>query len=371
MQFKGNINFLNKTIGHGKRIFFKKGAMPLYLIHFVTERCNAKCLHCLGNFTSTTKHEELSLEEIERISKSLGQLFFLLPTGGEPTLRKDLPEIIRIYYKNNSLRKVGMPTNGSLTGEAVKIITKILEIGDDIHLGVDISLDGIGEDHDRIRNFPGLFQRATATYKELKKLEKEYKNFNVCIEITVSGFNQDKLHEIYDYFLNELKIDNLLVRLVRGSPRDPAAKNVDIDKFEAFTRRLDVDLIRKRLIGYSNFPMSSFVMARDLFGRRLMIKQVRENKYQIPCYAGNLAAVLRSNGDVYPCELLDEKYGNIRECNYDFRKLWLSESADKIRNHITKSRCFCTHECFQTNNILFNPLLLPKIFKEWIRLKLR
>lgn len=371
MNIDGKIKFLSNIIGHGKRVFYKRNSLPIYLIHFVTERCNARCLHCLGNFTSTVKDEELTIDEIERASRTLGSIFFLLPTGGEPFLRKDLPEIIRIYYKNNSLRKVGMPTNGSLTETTVKGVRNILEIGKDLHLGVDISIDGIGEDHDRIRNFPGLFQRAVTTYRELKGLEREYNNFNVCVEITISHFNQDKLPDIYDYFLNELKIDNLIVRIVRGLPREPRAKDVDIDKFEDFSKRVEEDIITHRLPGYSNFPFSNFVIARDIIGRRLTIKLLREKRYQIPCYAGNLTGVLRSNGDVYPCELLSEKYGNLREVNYDFGELWLSEKADRVRERIIKEKCFCTHECFITNNILFNLSMFPIVFKEWVRLKLR
>jgi MoaA/NifB/PqqE/SkfB family radical SAM enzyme len=371
MHLDGKIRFLKNVIRHGKRILYKKGALPIYLIHFVTERCNARCLHCLGSFTSTVRDEELTIDEIEKISLTLGPIFFLLPTGGEPFLRKDLPEIIRIYYKNNSLRKVGMPTNGSLTESCLNGVREILEIGNDLHLGVDISIDGIGEDHDRIRNFPGLFDKAITTYRELKRLEREYDNFNVCLEITISHFNQDKLGEIYNYFLSELEIDNLIIRIVRGSPREPKAKDVDIEKFESFSKRLEEDIISNRLPGYSNFPLSNFVIARDIIGRRLTIKMLHENKYQIPCYAGNLTGVLRGNGDVYPCELLNEKLGNLRDVGYDFKRLWLSEKADLIRERIINEKCFCTHECFITNNILFNLSMYPLIFKEWIKLKMR
>jgi MoaA/NifB/PqqE/SkfB family radical SAM enzyme len=371
MQLEDKLKFLSNVIGHGRRVFYKNGALPLYLIHFVTERCNARCLHCLGSFSSEQPKDELTLDEIEKMSSTLGPLFLLLPTGGEPFLRRDLPEIIRIYYKNNSLRKVAMPTNGSLTDTAVKSVIEILNIGRDLHFGIDISIDAIGEDHDRIRNFPGLFQRAMETYREFKKLEKEYDNFNACIEITVSSFNQNKLPEIYSYLLNKVKIDNLIVRIVRGSPRDPRAKDVDIDKFEAFTKKIEEDILNKTLPSYTNFPFSNFIIARDILGRRLTMKLLRENRCQMPCYAGNLTGVLRSNGDVFPCELLGEKFGNIREWDYDFKKLWLSEKADRIRSQIKESRCFCTHENFITNNILFNPLMLPKVFKEWTRLKLR
>jgi radical SAM protein with 4Fe4S-binding SPASM domain len=166
-------------------------------------------------------------------------------------------------------------------------------------------------------------------------------------------------------------IDNLIVRIVRGSPRDPRAKDVNIDKFESFSNRIEKDILNNTLPGYTNFPLSSFVIARDILGRKITMKLLRENKYQMPCYAGNLTGVLRSNGDVYPCELLGESFGNLRENDYDFRKIWLSEKADRIRRHISESKCFCTHECFITNNILFNPRMLPRVFKDWTKLTLR
>ena len=100
---------------HGKKIFFKKNAMPVYLIHFVTEVCNLRCSHCFDFFYEEgprRKPFELKLDEIDRMTRSMGELLFLLPTGGEPFLRADLPKIIELYYKNCRLRNVGMPTNG-------------------------------------------------------------------------------------------------------------------------------------------------------------------------------------------------------------------------------------------------------------------
>src|SRR5207247_2224206 len=96
------------------------------------------------------------------------------------------------------------------------------------------------------------------------------------------------------------------------------------------------------------------------------------NKYQTPCYAGNLGACLFANGDTYPCELLtDRKLGNVRDVDYDFKKIWFSPEADAARSFIRDSKCFCTYECFLTINILFNPRMLLSVFKEWTILKAR
>jgi radical SAM protein with 4Fe4S-binding SPASM domain len=365
-------NYFN-TASYAKNIFIKPPSSPIYLIFFVTERCNARCKHCFGSFSTDKQKikDELTLEEIEKISQNAGNLLYLLPTGGEPFLREDFPDIIYSFYKNNRLRNAGIPTNGSLTERVQASVSRILSLCKDLRLGVDISLDALHDAHDEIRGFPGLFEKAVATYWRLKELEKKNKNLRVCVEITVSHFNQESIFETYDYFINTLQVDNLFVRLVRGNPREPAAKEVDIDNFERFTLQVEQDLRRRLFYGHSAYPFSEFITARDIIGRRLTIQMVKEKRFQIPCYAGNLTGVIRSNGDVYPCEILDNKIGNLREYHYDLKLLWKSEKAKRIRREIRESRCFCTHECFITNNILFNPKMLPEVLKEYINLKLR
>ena len=365
-------NYLN-AISYAKNVFLKRCSSPIYLILFVTERCNARCKHCFVNTPGKkdTSGDELTLEEIEKITKHMNNLLYLLPTGGEPFLREDLPEIINAFYRNNRLRNVGIPTNGSLTDITVASVQHILSICKKISLGVDISIDGLKERHDRIREFPGLFEKAIETYWQLKKLEETNKNFKVCVEVTVSQFNQDCLFELYDYFINTLKVYNVFIRLVRGTPRDLNAKEVAIEKYEQLLMRVEGDLRKGIFYGHAVYPLSEFITVRDIIGRQLTLKTIKENKFQIPCYAGNLTGVIRSNGTVYPCELLDREIGNLREYNYNFKKLWTSDKAQKIRREIKNTKCYCTHECFITNNILFNPSMLPKVLKEYVQLKLR
>ncbi|HNT05129.1 MAG TPA: hypothetical protein PKJ21_02980, partial [Anaerolineae bacterium] len=59
----------------------------------------------------------------------------------------------------------------------------------------------------------------------------------------------------------------------------------------------------------------------------------------------------------------------VRDVDYDFKKLWYSQRADELRRWIRDTKCFCTYECFLTINILFNPLVLPRVFKEYAVLK--
>jgi len=352
------------------RMLVKRGAMPLYFVFFVTENCNAHCSHCLlGQRTEWVKNE-LTVDEIEKVSASMDDMLFFTPTGGEPFIRKDLPEIVRIFQTNNHAANVGIPTNGSLTGRVVESCETMLKENPSIDLHIDVSIDGIGEDHDRIRNTPGLFDKAVRTYRELRNLEKHYPNFSTCVQITVSALNQHKLLPLYDYLGKELGVNTVFTLLTRGEPADPMTKGFDIANYEKFHRVLERDNKALILSGYYKMPFSDVLNAKRIVRPRIIAKTTRENAYQIPCYAGTLGGAMFSQGQVLPCEVRpDRVIANVRDHDYDFRKVWFSQRADEMRRDIRCTKCFCTYECFLTVNIMFNPLVLPQVFKEYVALK--
>ncbi len=368
---------------HGKKMFLKRGQLPVYLVLFITDACNAKCKHCLladgahpgwEEPSMAYRNQELTLEEMDRVSASYGKnsLMFLLPTGGEPFLRKDIGEIIKIWHKNTGVPNVGIPTNGSTTARTVSIVKDVCESLPDVSLHVDISIDGIGAKHDEIRVFPGLFKRSIETYKALREVEKHYKNFSVQVETTVSKHNEDDLIDNYHWLRENLDVDTVFTLLTRGSPKEPVSKFFDVEKYEAYAELMEREYKSGSLSGYDHFPLADFINAKRIVRHRMIAKIVRDNEYQVPCYAGNLGGAIFANGDVYPCELLiDKKLGNLRDNGYDFQKMWFSPQADETRKFIRESKCFCTYECFLTINILFNPRMMPTVLKEWSSLKLR
>ena len=360
---------LFQYIRYGPRIFYKRHAFPLYLVFFVTERCNANCKHCLLAGIHPGR-DELTLEEIEKISDGMDDFLFLLPTGGEPFLRKDLAEIIRVFHRNNHILNVGIPTNGSLTAQVVETVRTILDTCPGMDLMVDVSLDGIGEDHDEIRGVPGLFVRAMATFHELKLIEKEYPRFSATVETTVSSYNDAKLMDMYRYFTEETEADNLFTLLCRGKPMEPAARFFNIDNYENYARAMEKGLKERMLSGYDRFPFADLINAKRIIRHRIIARVIRENRMILPCYAGILGAALFANGDLLPCELHDDlKMGNLREAGYDFKKIWFGQEADHARRVIKETKCFCTYECFLTLNILFNPRVYPRIIKEYLKIK--
>jgi radical SAM protein with 4Fe4S-binding SPASM domain len=119
------------------------------------------------------------------------------------------------------------------------------------------------------------------------------------------------------------------------------------------------------LSGYDTYPFADLINAKRIVRHRLIAEIAKTNTYQIPCYAGSLGACMFANGDILPCELLiDRKLGNVRDVNYDFKKIWYSQKADETRKFIRDTKCFCTYECFYRQHPL-NLRMMPKVLKEW------
>ena len=355
-------------LNFASRILFKKNVLPHYLVFFVTKNCTAKCAHCLlGNRAESSN--ELTLEEIERMSYHMDPLLFLLITGGDPFIRDDIAEIVRILYQRPGFRNLGMPSNGFLTDKIVDGVEKILRTCPGIDFAVDISLDGIGADHDKIRGVPGLFERAINTYHRLEELRQHYRNFNLNVAVTISHFNHEKLDELYEYLSNDLKVLNINQLLCRGNPRDPQALDVNLDNYERFSQRLDEDLKKRLLSGYRGYPFADLVNAMKIVREKLIKKIRKEDRFVTPCYAGRLGVILYPNGDIAPCELRDEVLGNLRDEDYHFRDIIESAQSDIIRQRIDMERCHCTYECFLTNAVMFNPVMLSQVLWETSRIK--
>ena len=87
----------------------------------------------------------------------------------------------------------------------------------------------------------------------------------------------------------------------------------------------------------------------------------------LPCVAGDKLIVINEIGDVYPCEILPMKMGNLREAEYDIKRILSSKKAKKIKNFIKDTRCRCTFECATNANIVYDVKSYPKLLLGVIR----
>ena len=94
---------------------------------------------------------------------------------------------------------------------------------------------------------------------------------------------------------------------------------------------------------------------KDFISWKIIKDTYLKPKYVSMCHAGGLFGIIKANGDVYPCEILeDKKIGNIRDYEYDFINLWKNEKNNKIKKFIKDTKCNCSYECALSYNILGN-----------------
>lgn len=341
---------------------------PLYLLFFITARCDCRCEHCFYWRSTNQIPDELSTEEIAKIAATCGDLMQLTLTGGDTVQRDDLAAIVHAFTSRNRIKNITLATNGYRTEAVLNQVSQIVRIlPKGTALTLDTSLDGLGADHDAIRNRPGIFDAVVATIRGLQAIQKGTDKLNICINITVSAFNQDKLRPLYEFIVNELKPNILNALFIRGEPRNPRAKDLDIRRYREICEWLKEDTARGKIRGYNFF--ADTLHAKDFILRDLIIKTARSGKFQYPCTAARLTGVIYPQGDVAACELRPLILGNLRQEGYDLRKIWSSPQARAIRRRIAYERCFCVHQCFLSNNIVFNTRLLPKLLAETARLK--
>ena len=103
---------------------------PISLVHFVTNRCNARCSFCFIDFDDPkTFKGELTVDEIRKMSVTFGNsLQNINLTGGEPFARKELDDISEIYIKNAKVQSLFITTNGSLPDRVENYLTKLTKI---------------------------------------------------------------------------------------------------------------------------------------------------------------------------------------------------------------------------------------------------
>jgi radical SAM protein with 4Fe4S-binding SPASM domain len=340
----------------------------IQLTFFLTKRCNLRCPFCFYvNSKKINSSDELSLDEIERFSRSMGNLLWLAFSGGEIYLRDDLVEISRIFYRNNRPAIMLFPTNGMLPTLIRETTEEILRECKESIIVVKLSLDGLKERHDELRGRSGCFDNVITTYRLLEGLIAEYPNFELGVNTVFCSKNQDEMDEIID-FVNSLKnVKTHTISLVRGDIDNESYKDVDYEKYRREIKKLEMNLKNKTSNKY-RFRGARLKAAQDILQRRLIYKTATEKRRFIPCYAGRLNIVLTEKGDIYPCEIIGESLGNIKEYGYNIDDLIRSDRAKRVIKSIKNNGCYCTHECYFMTNILFNPLLYPALFKEYIGL---
>jgi MoaA/NifB/PqqE/SkfB family radical SAM enzyme len=165
-----------------KYFVYKRRNRPILMNIEVTKRCNARCDFC-DYWTSKRIDEMDDYLPIVRMVRPIVTSF----TGGEPLMRKDLAQLIRRIRDNTRYNYLCVITNGVLLDE--KRASELWEAGVD---QLSISLDFLGEEHDRMRGVPGLYSHLSSIIPRLRSVGFD----NVQLNTVIMEDNLDQIPAI-------------------------------------------------------------------------------------------------------------------------------------------------------------------------------
>jgi MoaA/NifB/PqqE/SkfB family radical SAM enzyme len=321
----------------------------------VTYRCDSRCRNCNIWRMPVPERGELTLGEIEGLFEEnmrfLSGVRSIQITGGEPFLRGDLPQVMAAVRRSLPRCSFWVPTNGLRPDLVGKMTEEILEGLDGWGLGVSVSLDGIGETHEAMRGIEGSYRLALATLEILSRLRGDYPALKVSVGMTVSADNSDEIVKVFevakrysaDFSLRPVNFSEIYYRNLPASNQLRTTGLVDALRLVARSRVAERGLLR------------SLLTMRYLQG---ILDYLRRPGVRVQaCSAGEDSMFLDPYGDVYPCIVVEDRLGNVRESTLE--EIWSSATTERARKKIKEGECpGCWVECEAFRDVNKNKLRL-------------
>ena len=305
---------------------FSKDKKPI-VVWNMGRRCNLHCVHCYAQSRDIEYTDELTTEQGKEMIDDLAQFGVpvILFSGGEPLMRKDLPELAR-YAKSKGMRAV-ISTNGTLIDKEMAKVLKEIELS-----YVGISLDGMRETNDKFRGLPGAFDMALEGMRNCKR-----EGIKVGLRFTINKKNVDDIPAIFD-LLEKEGIPRVcfyhLVYTGRGS------KLVEEDLTHEESRKtLDLIMDRTKELHDKGFPIEVLTVDNHCDGPYLYFRLLKED----PKRAAEVYELLQMNqgnstgigigcvswdGSVHADQFWrHHSFGNVKERK--FSEIW-TDTSDEL-----------------------------------------
>ncbi len=318
----------------------------LLLQWHITERCNLRCSHC---YQSSFSGEEMDYGGLLAVLKQFKELLISLKgkdsigpkghvtvTGGEPFIRPDFFDLLRVFSANRGLFSFAILTNGGSIDRAAASELKKLKPS-----FVQISMEGGPETHDRIRG-PASFEK---TLSAVRCLVRE--GVRTYISFTAHKGNYHEFPTVAD-IARSLRVSRVWAdRYIPPAsgpsrPSDPQAPCA-LDPLETFNFFKLMNRAREsgKMSGWLRPRRTEVAMHRGL---QFLVGGGRPYK----CAAGESLISILPNGDVYPCRRMPVRVGNVLETSlakiyHESEMLNALRDPDRIGDRCR--RCFFAREC--------------------------
>lgn len=296
----------------------------------LTYRCNLKCNFCYAGCNKTgnpvKSDQELSTQQLKVIIDKINneaKVPSISFTGGEPTLRPDLPELIR-YAKSLDMR-VNLISNGTLIND--EMINKFIDAGLD---SAQISMEGTNADkHDAIVGQSGAFQHVISIVKALKKA-----GIHTHTNTTITRHNIDDCLNLPAFVKHELGNERFSMNLI--IPTGSGALNQDL-----VVKYSEIGVVIEQLLKESEKNNVEFMWYSPI--PMCMFNTIIHGLGNKGCSACDGLLSVAPNGDILPCASYDDPVGNLLQ--QDFDQIWQATQAVKYRE-----KQFARQECRNCDN---------------------
>jgi len=307
-----------------------------YQINFaITYKCNSRCKFC--NIWRIKSKNELSLEEIKKIASKSKFINWIRLTGGEPFLRHDYVDIVKTFKENcKGLYIISSPTNAIAYDLTFNAVNRVLKFFRKKYV-ITISLDGYEELHDKIRGIKGNWKRAIKLYKKLSKIKEKYSNLEVYFGYTIYPENLGEFEKTYESVKSEIKDispNEFNINLFEVS--GVYYHNLNMQKTNDYVKGATEEI--KNILRLRKKRLSSIDIIQQKY-LELAIKFLEKRRTPIRCNILNLSCFIDPYGNVYPCTIFGEKLGNLRENDYDLKKILNSKKVKKIKKITFDLKC--------------------------------
>ena len=334
---------------------------------FLTKQCNSRCRTCFYT-RDTMEGDDLTLDEIRRLSDTAPGFDKLWLSGGEPFLRKDLPEIIELFYRQNGIKVINLPTNALLAEPVLEGVQRMLDSCPKMTIHLNFSFDGMGEAHDRVRGVPGSFAKTLATIERVEDHFGDNPRLIRNVATVVTG--ETSLPEIYDlaaFLFARFKLATQFFETVRGDTRDSGLARPTRAQLAELHRQLVplYDAMADRL--FAKLPIGARQLAKLYFmGILGHLYRLQEQNVEGPhpwgmdCTAGKTTFVIDHDGGFRACEMRP-RIGHLRDYGFD---LGAAVRSAAMRQEIEaiggghRAGCWCTHTCWMLSSLKFSPRTL-------------
>jgi len=304
----------------------------------VTYRCNARCQMC--NIWQSEDTAELSLDQWDIIldDRLFDGIESISLTGGEPTLRRDLPQLTALLFAHlPSLRRVTVTTNALAPQRVVQHCQQLLSLcqSHGASFFVGISLDGVGAVHDEMRNVPHAFEQVQSTVQQLKPLLAQ--GLRMGVNCTLTSQNLHDAENVREWSTEQ----GLPVNYIIASFADSFYANVNAQDQLAIGPGQ-----RERLFGFLRTLASERSPANlpAYFYNDLLHMLASGSPRTTPCVFQKDGFILDARGDMQYC-MYSRVLGNVT--GQSAAEVYYAPDNLAHRQDVINSKCRdCTITCF-------------------------